>query len=159
MAFVLFCACMGYSCAMNVMQSTFSKNPILRWIPALLMMAAIFLFSASPSTDVQRDWWDPIIYKGGHVIGYAMLTLSLWRGFDFRVDKRWLLWLLAVGYAVTDEYHQSFVPGRHPAVFDVLVYDNAGALFALWMTRILMKRKQPIPEELVVKTETLTANG
>lgn len=144
---------------MNVMKSQFSINSTLRWIPTLLMMVAIFLFSASPSTDVQSDWWDPIIYKGGHVIGYAMLTLSLWRGLGFRTDQHWLLWLLAIAYAVSDEYHQSFVPGRHPAAFDVLVYDNIGALLSLWVTGVWMKRKQPAHEELVAETETLTANG
>lgn len=144
---------------MNGMKSQFSTNSIVRWIPTLLMMVAIFLFSARPSSDVQRDWWDPIIYKGGHVIGYAMLTLSLWRGLDFRGDRHWLLWLLVIAYAVSDEYHQSFVPGRHPAAFDVLVYDNIGALLSLWLTGILMKRKQPVHEELVVETETLAANS
>jgi VanZ family protein len=48
--------------------------------------------------------------------------------------KRYLLaWLLALIFSATDEFHQSFVPGRHASAFDVLVFDNFGAAFALWL--------------------------
>ncbi|MBK9782380.1 MAG: VanZ family protein [Anaerolineales bacterium] len=42
-----------------------------------------------------------------------------------------MAWLLAVLYSATDEFHQSFVPGRHAAVTDVLVFDSFGAMIAL----------------------------
>jgi VanZ family protein len=38
-------------------------------------------------------------------------------------------WLIAVGYGVTDEWHQSFVPNRHADVRDVAA-DAIGALAA-----------------------------
>jgi len=135
----------------------FSKNLMLKLLPALLMMTAIFLFSARPSTDEQSSIWQNIIYKGGHVIGYALLTLSLWRGFDFDGKRIWLAWLLSIVYAMSDEYHQTFVPGRHPAVFDVVVYDNLGALISVWFARLLVKQKQPIHDGPVV--ENVTADG
>jgi VanZ family protein len=52
-----------------------------------------------------------------------------------RYDKRqyWLAWLLAVLYAATDEFHQSFVPGRNPSIVDIFLFDGLGALFALWL--------------------------
>lgn len=59
--------------------------------------------------------------------------------------------MLAVLYAVTDEYHQSFVPFRHSTSFDVLVYDNLGALISLWLAGMLAKQKQPASEKPVVK--------
>lgn len=133
---------------------SFSKHPLLRWLPTLLMMAAIFLFSARSSVNEPSDLLRYIVYKGGHVIGYAMLSMSLWRAFEFRHDKRWRAWLLAVLYAMTDEYHQSFVPGRHPAIFDVLVYDNAGAFIAVWLSSRFIKEEQPISTGLVVETVT-----
>lgn len=119
------------------------------------MMTSIFLFSARPSVDEPSDLFRSIVYKGGHVIGYAMLSMSLWRAFEFRGNQRWLAWLLAVLYAISDEYHQSFVPGRHPSVFDVLVFDNAGALISLWLMSRFMKERQPISTGMVVETETL----
>jgi VanZ family protein len=144
---------------MNSINVHFSKNPTLKWIPASLMMLAIFLFSAHPSINEHSDWFDPIVNKGGHVIGYALLALSYWRMFYFKDNKRWIVWLLAVLYAVTDEYHQSFVPGRHPSALDVLVFDNFGALISLWLAGTFTKQGQPAPESLVVEHEALNANS
>ena len=74
------------------------------------------------------------------MVGYAILALSYWRTFDLKNNKRGLAWLLAVVYAVTDEWHQAFVPGRQPSILDVLIYDQLGALIALelvslWKTK------------------------
>jgi VanZ family protein len=73
--------------------------------------------------------------------GYALLAWTYWRGFDYRKDKRWLSWFFAVLYAVTDELHQSLVPGRRASVWDVVVFDNLGALISLWV--IVVKQKRP----------------
>lgn len=121
----------------------FSKQPFFRLLPAVLMMLAIFLFSARPSNVLPMPLLQKIIYKGGHFVGYALLASCYWRAFGFKGKHLWIAWLLAVLYAVTDEYHQSFVPGRHPAAFDVLVYDNFGALTALWLLNKFGKQKQP----------------
>ena len=115
------------------------------------MMLAIFLFSARPANITPLNLLEQIIYKGGHVVGYGMLAWSIWRAFEFQGNRRWLTWILAVLYAVTDEYHQSFVHGRHPTAFDVLVYDNIGALLSLWLTAKLIKQKQPASQGLVVE--------
>ncbi|HJS20222.1 MAG TPA: VanZ family protein [Anaerolineales bacterium] len=115
----------------------------MRVIPAVLTMLAIFLFSAGPSMDMQDRLLERIVNKGGHIIGYGILALSYWRIFGFRGNKFWLAWFLAVLYAMTDEYHQSFVPGRYSSLFDVLVYDTLGALIALWLAYLYLKTKQP----------------
>lgn len=135
-------------------QFQFSKNPVLRVLPALLMMLAIFVFSATPSRNFQSDWLRYIFNKSGHVIGYTLLTLAYWRAFGFSKKSSWLAWPLALLYAATDEYHQSFVPGRHPAAFDVLVFDQAGALIAVLLAQYLLKQKQPVPEGLVAEPFT-----
>ena len=126
----------------------FSRNPILRFLPALLVMLAIFLFSAHPSMNLSQTIWERIFYKGGHIIGYSLLAWSFWRAGEFNDNTRWIAWLAAVLYAVSDEYHQSFVRGRHPSAFDVLFYDNIGALTSLWLTSRFMIRKQPGSENL-----------
>jgi VanZ family protein len=130
---------------MNFSLTQFSNNPLLKWIPTALMLLAIFLFSARPSTDIRSGLLQTILYKGGHVIGYAILTMSIWRGLEFRRKRLWLAWLFAILYAVTDEYHQSFVPGRHPTAFDVLVFDNVGALISVWLSGRLLKQKTTNP--------------
>src|SRR5688572_15231538 len=101
---------------------------VLRWLPALLMMLIIFLFSTQASFNLPNfDWADRIVKKGGHMIGYALLGVSYWRAFHFKQERRWLAWCLAILYAMTDEFHQSFVPGRYASVWDVLIFDNLGA--------------------------------
>lgn len=98
------------------------------------MMIVIFFFSAQPASQLPNfDWADKLVKKGGHVVGYAILALLYWRALDFNRNKRWLAWLLALLYAVTDEFHQSFVAGRHPTIWDILIFDNLGALMALWL--------------------------
>jgi VanZ family protein len=108
------------------------KTYLVPWLPAILMMAVIFLVSSEPSSALPNfSWADTFVKKGGHMLGYGILAWSYWRGLRYRLRMRPLAWLLAVSYAVTDELHQSFVPGRHPSPVDVLLFDGLGALFAL----------------------------
>ena len=111
-----------------------NSGRLRKWIPALLMMSIIFWFSSQPSPQLPKfDWADTFIKKGGHVIGYALLALSYWHGFGMQGNKRRLAWMLALLYALTDEFHQSFVPGRHSTIWDVIIFDNLGALISLWI--------------------------
>ncbi|MGZ9220815.1 MAG: VanZ family protein [Anaerolineales bacterium] len=105
-----------------------------RWLPAVSLMILIFIFSSQPSNELPNfNWADTVVKKGGHVIGYAILALAYWHAFRMQENKRWLAWLLAVLYALTDEFHQSFVAGRHPSIWDVLIFDNLGAMISLWI--------------------------
>ena len=107
----------------------------------MFVMFVIFLFSAQPSLNLPSfDWADRIVKKGGHLIGYALLAGSYWYAFGFNQNKHWVSWLFAILYAVTDEFHQSMVPGRHASIWDVVVFDNLGALISLWIITIKQKR-------------------
>ncbi|MFN8463744.1 MAG: VanZ family protein [Anaerolineales bacterium] len=109
---------------------------VYKWLPALLTMAVIFWFSSQPSSELPNfGLVDRIIKKSGHVFEYAVLAFWVWYALEFRVNRRWLAWLIAILYAATDEYHQSFVHGRFPSVWDVMIFDNAGALISLWIAR------------------------
>jgi VanZ family protein len=109
-----------------------TRDFLRAWGPALLVMVLIFFISSRPSSALPNfSWADSLIKKGGHVLGYGLLALAYWRGFGLRAGKQPVAWLLALAYAVTDEIHQSFVPGRHPSPVDVVLFDNLGALLAL----------------------------
>lgn len=117
-------------------------NKIPRWLPAVVLMIAIFIFSSTSSSDLpDYGFWDTLVKKGGHATGYALLALSYWYWLGFDPKKDWLAWLLAVLYAASDEFHQSFTPGRHPSPLDVLIYDNLGALLAMLLGGWVLKRK------------------
>jgi VanZ like protein len=121
-----------------------SNRSFWKWIPASLMMGVIFWFSAHASADLPNfGWADVIVKKSGHVIGYALLTFSYWYALGIDKNKCWLAWLLAILYALTDEYHQTFVQGRHPSIWDVLIFDNLGALASLWLTDKFIKQNDP----------------
>ena len=90
---------------------------------------------------------DLIVKKGGHAFGYGLLALMYLRGIKGgREDilPRWfyLAWVMAVAYSATDEFHQSFVPGRHPAATDVMI-DATGAAIALLIVSRYVKQKRP----------------
>ncbi len=107
---------------------------IWKWLPALLAMVIIFWFSSQPNDKLPNfNWADAIFKKSGHMIGYAVLAFCYWRALDMDKNKRWLAWLFAILFALTDEYHQSFTAGRHPSIWDVLIFDNSGALVSLWL--------------------------
>ena len=115
-------------------------------------MLLIFLVSAQSSSHLPNfDWADALVKKGGHAIGYAILAFLYWRGFELKENKGWVAWLLAVSYAITDEFHQSFVPGRHSAIWDLLIFDNAGALISVWLTARYRKQKRPDPSHPIVE--------
>lgn len=100
------------------------------------MMAAIFGFSSIPSKDMPYfGSMDYLVKKGGHAFGYGLLALAYLRGLKGErsgIVPRQLFaaWVLATLYSATDEFHQSFVPGRHLAATDVMI-DSVGAGFAL----------------------------
>ena len=96
------------------------------------MMAAIFAFSSRTSNELPNfGSWDYFVKKSAHGLGYGLLALTYWRGLGNRRNLHWAAWLMALAYSATDEFHQSFVPGRHPSVTDVLVFDNLGALLTV----------------------------
>jgi VanZ family protein len=120
------------------------RQIVPRWLPSLLVMFVIFLFSSQPSANLPDfGWADRIAKKGGHMLGYGFLALTYWYGFGWERKRLPLAWVFALFYAVTDEYHQSFVSGRHPSIWDVLIFDNLGAFLGLWLAGFFMRQKRP----------------
>ena len=107
-------------------------------------MGLIFWFSSQPSSNLPDfNWADRIVKKSGHMLGYGLLSWAYWYALEMKPNKRWPAWFLAIVYAVTDEYHQSFVAGRYPSALDVFVFDNLGALISIWLIHRYEKNEQP----------------
>ena len=105
-----------------------------RWFPGFLIMFVIFIFSSQPGNNLPDFLnWDYFIKKTSHMIGYGLLALSYFRLLKHNQKLYWLAWLMALLYAASDEFHQSFVPGRGASVLDVLIFDNVGAIIALYL--------------------------
>ena len=105
---------------------------VLGWGPALVIMLVIFVLSAQRGSDLPDfGSLDYVLKKAGHFLGYGMLSLAYWRGLKLDERRRWLAWLLALLYALTDEFHQSFVADRHSSLLDVVLFDGTGAAAGL----------------------------
>jgi VanZ family protein len=119
------------------------RDFVSRWGMSIVMMAVIFFFSSTPGYQLPNyGIIDTLVKKGGHMLGYSLLSLCYWRGLKW--DKKYLgwSWVFAVLYALTDEFHQSFISGRHASLFDVILFDSTGAAIGLWVAqRIISPRK------------------
>lgn len=103
---------------------------VREWGGAVAMMAGIFLVSAMPQPPALPG---RLTDTTAHVMVYATLAAAMVRGV---AGARWsgvsasgamLAALLAAAYGLTDEFHQSFVPGRTAEARDVAA-DAVGAV-------------------------------
>ena len=123
------------------------------WLPIILWAGFIFYLSALPSLKSGLPWpYDFILRKGAHITEFAVLFLLLLRAFgNFTVqpsfaplsgateglfpvgNKKALFWAfcLAILYAISDEFHQSFVALRVASLSDVAI-DSFGILLLTW---------------------------
>jgi VanZ family protein len=97
-----------------------------RWLPVLVWAGVIFAFSSVPHLSTGLGTWDYVLRKGAHMTEYAILALLVLRAAG---SYAWAF-ALTVGYAASDEFHQTFVRGRHGSPVDVGI-DAVGALLGL----------------------------
>ncbi len=99
------------------------------WLPPLALMAVIFFLSAQPSLDSGLGVADEVGRKIVHFAEYALLTFLWWRALRTVIPPgraSIAALLIALAYAASDEYHQSFVEGRSGSPADWAI-DAAGA--------------------------------
>jgi VanZ family protein len=150
----------GFLCAVSKLKS-FAKY----WLPLIVWAAVIVSASGDSKSVQRSSriieplvrWLFPqaadetvhtvvfIARKWAHVTEYAIFALILWRalrgGTRSPAPVGWsrrlalLAWGGATIFAMTDELHQTFVPGRQGSFWDVMI-DSLGAaagLFAFWL--------------------------
>jgi VanZ family protein len=132
----------------------FNRTFIPYWLPVILWMFFIFGMSTEmlssdntsrfivPLLNFLFPWLSPhevdlihgLIRKAGHVTEYFILGLLLFRAFRSDSPHAWrLLWTLyaiiaVVLYAMSDEFHQSFVSARTASLIDVSIDSEGGIL-------------------------------
>ena len=129
---------------------------IISYIVVILWMALIFKLSSQPAveswkvsgevTDINIKVIDKLtpntkfnvnefnhmVRKNAHFfiyLGLGVLTVNALRKKGI-VRYKYIALLICILYAISDEFHQVFVPGRGPGVKDVLI-DSAGALVGI----------------------------
>ena len=114
-------------------------SALARFAPPLALMAVIFALSAQPDLNSGLGTVDLVGRKLVHMTEYGVLWALWLRAFGWR--RPWLAAAIAVGYAITDELHQTTVGGRHGSPVDVLI-DTTGVAIAWLVWRRHSRRRQ-----------------
>ena len=113
-----------------------SASSALRlWAPVVLWAAVIFAFSSVPDLGTGLGTWDLVLRKLAHAAEYAVLGALLLRA----LRHEYAALAAGIAYAITDEVHQYFVPGRVGSPLDVLV-DAVGVALGVLAWRRLAAR-------------------
>ena len=115
--------------------------PFPRLLWPLLYMGLLFGLSAIPGKTPDQDpegmarslaWVPPSLQNLLHLPAFGLLAWLWFHVLAPHLPLRGALALgvsLTVGYALADEWHQAYVPGRFPSATDVLA-DSLGAVLA-----------------------------
>jgi VanZ family protein len=126
------------------------------WIAVLIWCVVIFLFSelsifrgdhtakvikeAVGEVRVHAISLNVIVRTLAHIFLFGVLSALVWKAMQ---PRRWDYigaFLFTILYALTDEWHQSFQPGRTASIRDVGI-DSIGALFSLICIWLMTKQK------------------
>lgn len=134
------------------------KRKIIPWLLVILWMALIFYLSHQPANksnglskgateiivvavekiapklDINKGSFNNILRKNAHFFAYLVLGALVANGLRSIgvIGYRAIVFalLICVLYAISDEVHQLFVPGRGGQVKDVII-DSAGAIVGI----------------------------
>ncbi|MDB4516167.1 VanZ family protein, partial [Crocinitomicaceae bacterium] len=120
------------------------QNRSLRYLFLILALAwagVIYFASSQPGTDTPMLF--PLQDKLIHAVVFAILGFLAMGALEAAAHgyHGWQVWLIAALvtlYAMLDEFHQRFVPGRESDVFDVMA-DVIGGLLGIWVMYRLVK--------------------
>ena len=93
------------------------------WLPVVAWAALIFALSSVSDLGTGLGGWDLLLRKIAHAFEFGVLGALLVRA----TGGPRLAFALGTLYAVSDEVHQSFVPGRMGSAVDVAI-DTVGVL-------------------------------
>jgi len=97
-------------------------------------MLLITLLSHVPQEDLPKSDLDGIDYPF-HFAEYSILGFLLFRSITsdelLTFHPFYGSLLIGISFAILDEFHQSFVPGRHMSSTDVL-FDSLGIVFGMF---------------------------
>lgn len=96
----------------------------------IVRIVSVMIEKVSPGSDALAS--NHFIRKSAHFFAYlvlGMVVLFAMRKIGVSGRKGMLLTLaICVAYAISDEWHQGFIPGRAPKLMDILI-DSCGSLF------------------------------
>ncbi len=109
-----------------------SEHQYIRYLTLILWCGLIFFLSSqSVLPGAPSGVLDFVFKKSAHMTVYALLYLFAVRAFSTGSRQQFTrAAIFTILFAVSDEFHQSFVPGRTPHLMDI-GFDSVGML-AMW---------------------------
>ena len=118
------------------------SRTVLAWGPAVLWAAVLFFLSSLSDPPQPESFQLPGLDKVAHFGMYAVLGALLARGREAGgTPSHAAVLLLGALYGVSDEWHQSFVPGRQVSALDWAA-DLAGLAAGYWTLLRLIRRSR-----------------
>ncbi|MFH1509425.1 MAG: VanZ family protein [bacterium] len=110
------------------------KHFFYKVLPPILWAGLIFFFSNQPNLSSGLGNWDFVLRKIAHMVEFGVLFWLVYRALKY--DKKLVTYaiLLAILYAVLDEFHQLFILGRMGSSMDVLI-DGVGIFVSYLIVR------------------------
>lgn len=112
----------------------------LAGISAVAWMALIFLLSAQERMPTTAGLPPDVAAIAGHFVAYGVLAILIRVAIGgLQTDRRADIIAIALAtiYGLTDEFHQSFVPGRDSSAFDIGI-DLIGASVGVTVLNLAM---------------------
>jgi len=108
---------------------------LIKFIPATIWMLVIFYFSSRSTTGVGYTGIERfLLFKTLHLIEYGLLAVLIIYPIQNLVPTIFYSYL----YAISDEIHQYFTPGRGPKFTDTLI-DLLGIIIGLLFFHFIRK--------------------
>lgn len=125
------------------MISWFEKHSKISWAITIFGAASIFYISslAFPIEKKQIDIL-PILY---HISAFFFLALFLFISSIQRKKIKLIpiTIMLSILYAILDELHQYFVPGRNSSTLDVLLDTTGIAIASMFYFILILSKRKP----------------
>ena len=108
----------------------------LRWGPALLWAAAVFVASSRPTLPQLPSvlGWDKLQHSAAYAVGGLLIARALGRGGRAAL----LAMVLGTLYGASDELHQLFVRNRHASPIDWIA-DTLGVLAGVGLWHLYLR--------------------
>ncbi len=125
------------------MKNLLEKNRIISVIFTFLIAVEIFFFSSKSSIPGAGGIsFLPVVYHFVVFFLFSFFLLATIKGNKkLKISYVITALILSVIYAISDEFHQSFVPGRDASVRDVLT-DSAGIILSLLISIYIDKKNK-----------------
>ena len=119
------------------------KKRILSSLPVILWMIFIFFLSSKENLPDLNKFilnFDKIAHFIVYFVLGIFLQVFLIINFDLKRKQFYYIFIIAVGFtfALSDEYHQIFVPNRKPDLYD-LIFNFLGIIFSIFFIKIIKK--------------------